>query len=170
MTNDETTITMEGIICSNVHFAAGAGCYSSSISTATSTPGLGSLSPPRSHPSCPHTPTTGGPMTERRGASDLAAAMERLTGLLAGKEHRMTMTLATDDLRATVDLHRLATHSPECWQWHRDCALLMACDEIDQLITEGNRLCDAVRGITMRFMDQRLRVALNEACDQWESR
>jgi hypothetical protein len=83
-----------------------------------------------------------------------------------------TVQVPTDDLRATVDLHRLAsdTHSPECWQWHRDCALLMACDEIDRLITEGNRLCDAVRGITMGFMDQRLRVALNEACDQWESR
>jgi hypothetical protein len=43
-------------------------------------------------------------------------------------------------LRATVDPDRISTHSPECWQWHRDCALLMACDEIDQLAAELDRL------------------------------
>lgn len=43
-------------------------------------------------------------------------------------------------LRATVDTERIATHSEECWRWHRDCALLMACDEIDRLRVEHARI------------------------------
>ena len=37
-----------------------------------------------------------------------------------------------DDLRATVD-DRRSIHSPDCWQRHPACALLLACDELDRL-------------------------------------
>jgi hypothetical protein len=53
-------------------------------------------------------------------------------------------TLA-DRLRSMVrDPDAVGTHSDECWQWHDDCALLLAADRLAALL---DAIGDAVRSI-----------------------
>lgn len=55
-------------------------------------------------------------------------------------------------LRHTVDQDRIVTHSPGCWAWHRDCALLMACDLAETAEAKLAAVADAVDGDLVGFL------------------
>ena len=50
-------------------------------------------------------------------------------------------------LEAEVDSSQIRTHSLDCWQWHRDCRLLLIVDRLRYAETEIGRLTDLTTGI-----------------------